>query len=111
MKRLQNRFLLVVTHLLKLEDILGLHKDITDILPHFKEDRYLFPKYRENLEISTDKFIQNEMNNGKSAFKLMGYIYWITTVIAVGLVVFDLVIICSDWSNAEQSYANTGFIL
>ncbi len=102
LKILQNRFLLIVTHLLKLEGILGLHKDITNILPHFKEDKYLFPKYRAKLEISTDKFIENEMDTGKSAFKLMGHIYWITTIIAIGLVIFDLVIIGLDWINTEN---------
>lgn len=102
LKLLHNRFLLVVTHLLKLEDILGLHNDISQILPHFKQDKYLFPKYKENLKFATtDEFIhdQNQMNSRKSAFKLMGHIYWITTLIALVLIGLDIFILCSDWNK------------
>jgi hypothetical protein len=41
------RFLLVATHLLKLEDLLGLHVDISGKLTYFK-DKYLFPDYQRN---------------------------------------------------------------
>ena len=41
------RFLLVATHLLKLEDLLGLHVDISGKLTYFK-DKYLFPNYQRN---------------------------------------------------------------
>jgi len=93
----QRRFLLVVTHLLKLEDLLGLHKDISDKLIHFKEDKYLFFEYQKNLSKcdTTEAFIELEMYKKKGTFSLMQHVYLLMMGIAVllitlgGIVLFD----------------------
>lgn len=95
----RRRFLLVVTQLLKLEDLLGLYRKIGDKLPYLKEEeeQYLFVEYREMLieyqkhlsqVKSTEEFIDNQIKSKKtSAFSSMQHVYILMMIIAGGLIV------------------------
>jgi hypothetical protein len=95
LKQRKRRFLLVVTHLLKLEELLGLHREITDELIHFKEDKYLFVEYQKNLSKcnTTEAFIELEMRENKGAFNWMQNIYQLMRGIAGALIVLGIVLL------------------
>lgn len=91
----RRRFLLVVTHLLKLEQLLGLHEKIGKRLEYFKEDEYLFTEYRDNLKEgkSKDSFIDDQMRKKPSAFKAMQNVYIILIGIAGLLILFGIIVL------------------
>jgi len=95
LKQRKRRFLLVVTHLLKLEELLGLHRDISDKLIHFKEDKYLFVEYQKNLSKcnTTEAFIDLEMRENKGAFSWMQNIYSLMRVLAGVLIIFNIALL------------------
>lgn len=88
----RRRFLLVVTHLLKIEELLGLHEDLTGRLKHFTVDRNLFPHYHKDLlkASSTDEYIEKEMRKKDNAFSSMQHIYIMMMIIAGTLLIFGL---------------------
>lgn len=73
----RERFYLVVTHLLKLEDLLGLHEKIDDKLGYLKKDQYLFAQYQKKLVEYKKNFDEGKDDEGfkkcqmkeKSAFR------------------------------------------
>jgi len=91
----RRRFLLVVTHLLKLEQLLGLHQKMGDRLEYFKADEYLFAEYRNNLSQGESKknFIDFHMSEKPSTFKAMQNVYIIFIVIAVVLILFGIIVL------------------
>jgi hypothetical protein len=93
----RRRFLLVVTHLFKLEQLLGLHDKIGNKLQYFKEDEYLFTEYQENLTQGKSKktFIDVQMSKNPSAFKAMQNVYIMFVGIAVGLIIFGIAVLCN----------------
>ena len=88
------RFLLVVTHLLKLEDLLGIHEDIGDKVTQMKKgEQYkrLFPDYYHNFlnYDSYEKFREEEMKK-RNTYTSMRYVYSLINIPAVLLVVVDI---------------------
>ena len=98
LKERQKRFFLVVSHLLKLEVILGFYEDISQKLKdtRFDQDKYLFAEYQKNLVketgIETDKkkdFIELKRS---SAYSIMGRIYLLMQITMVAFIVAEIVI-------------------
>jgi hypothetical protein len=125
----RRRFLLVVTQLLKLEDLLGLYTKIGDKLPYLKkeDEQYLFVEYREMLEEyqehlyqgkSTKEFIDDQIKPKRtkgtkekkkkkektSAFSSMQHVYILMIGIAVFLIILGgIVLFDPSLINAHQS--------
>lgn len=101
----RKRFYLVVTHLLKLEDLLGLYKKIDDKLTYLKKDQYLFAQYytmlqeyKKNFEEGKDQeqFIKCQMKK-KSAFRSMQNVYIVMMIVAGILIFFGVIVICNPF--------------
>lgn len=94
LKERRQRFLLVVTHLLKLEELLGVHEGITTILDHFQEDKYLFAEYQKNLSTGTyEDFIKEQMKfkfSKKNSYVSMSILYIAMIALAGGLILLDI---------------------
>ncbi len=75
----QKRFFLVVSHLLKLEVLLGFYDDISQKLKDtsFDQDKYLFAEYQKNLvkETGTDEKKDFTEYKKSSAYSIMGRVY------------------------------------
>jgi hypothetical protein len=90
----RRRFLLIVTHLLKLEELLGLHKKIDDKLQYFKQDEFLFVEYQKNLsQVKSETFIDTQMREKTSAFTSMQNVYIVLMGIAGLSILFGIIVL------------------
>lgn len=103
----RRRFFLVVSHLLKLEDILGLHKDISQILTSFREDKFLFAEYQKNLSKcnNTEDFIKLMMCDKKGAFSLMQRVYLIMMAIAIIFIILQIIFLTNSIISLQTIYS------
>ena len=104
LKERWGRFLLVVTHLLKLELLLGIYDKIDHKLSFFRPDEYLFSEYQKNLsQEASQKFIDKMMkkigDDGKpnrNTYTSMISVYRSMTAIAVVFIIFGILIFVNN---------------
>ena len=95
----QKRFFLVVSHLLKLEVLLGFYEDISQKLKdtRFDEDKYLFGEYQKNLvkekATETDKKKDFTEDKRSSAYSIMGKVYQIMQFTMIAFIVAEIIIL------------------
>jgi hypothetical protein len=101
----RRRFHLVVTHLLKIEDLLGLHDDLSGRLKHFMDDKSLFTHYNKDLlkAKSTDEYIETEMRKKENTFNSMQQIYILMIIIAATLLTFGLILFVQHLLVLQQN--------
>lgn len=99
----RKRFFLVVSHLLKLEILLGFYDPIDQKLKdtRFEDDQHLFAQYEKNLcrlevkgKQDTDKFIEDKMREKKNnSYSIMSNVYPLMQITMLGFIIAEIIIL------------------
>jgi hypothetical protein len=94
LKRRWERLLESIAHLRKLENILGLDRDISDKLTVLRDDHYLFQRYVETTmtqhQIKSEADFITKHMKGYNMFGHMGKIYLTTLIVGFFLAIIHV---------------------
>lgn len=107
LKRRFRRMLEIVTHIGKVESLLGLSADISDYLQElsvFSQDTYLFERYvKSRAKHNSEKdFIEGELGGGIEGGNMytdLKKVYWVFIFVGVFLTIFNSFLIISAYSR------------